>query len=48
MSPITTRIGRLSRSRTGRRAANAAITMAKTPKQRQKVIELRTRLSRLH
>ena len=45
MSPITTRIGRLSRSLAGRKAANAAITMARTPHQRRKVIELRTRLS---
>jgi hypothetical protein len=48
MSPIITRLGRLSRSRAGRRAANAAITMAKTPEQRRRVIELRTRLSRMH
>jgi hypothetical protein len=48
MSPIATRVGRLSRSRAGRKAANAAISLARTPKQRRRVIELRSRLSRLH
>jgi hypothetical protein len=46
MTPIIRRIGRLSRSRTGRKAANVAITMARSPEQRRRVIELRSRLSR--
>ena len=48
MTPISRRIGRFSRSRAGRKAANAAITMARTPKQARRVIDLRARLSRLH